>query len=458
MLKKKITIFYIAALIFTLDRLSKYFILKLSNSVEEFNIPVTSFLNFNLVWNNGIAFGLFSFNEQFYYNIITLIIIIITLVILLFAIKSNGVEKIGFSMIFGGSLGNIFDRLYYTAVVDFIDIHINSYMTDDEIHHVSLSWKYNERMLFPKLISRVGDNYQASSLPPVGTGSDSKDDRDAYCYDQVFDPAKASEAGVLDCVQNATNIPASLKEAAMVALHQRGYKPDGLDEKECLLVAKPLDGSDLTDEEKALFREAIFEHRKDLKAVAKKMNKSMGNVITYYLGSYKHSDDYRLLKLVCQQEKEKAEDEVPDNDICRLCREGGHLLVCDSCDLAYHTECLKPAIETVPEGEWNCDYCLDEKLMAARDAILAQSNLLRKEQEEEVNDSNFRKRLYTGTIPDPEILIRTGGTKRLSNFLLWQLAYTEIFFINKLWPDFNENDFNKIILKYNKIKRNFGKI
>ena len=126
MLKKKITIFYIAALIFTLDRLSKYFILKLSNSVEEFNIPVTSFLNFNLVWNNGIAFGLFSFNEQFYYNIITLIIIIITFIILFFAIKSVGVEKIGFSMIFGGSLGNIFDRLYYTAVVDFIDLHINN--------------------------------------------------------------------------------------------------------------------------------------------------------------------------------------------------------------------------------------------------------------------------------------------------------------------------------------------
>ena len=126
MLKKKITIFYIAVLIFTLDRLSKYFILKLSNSVEEFNIPVTSFLNFNLVWNNGIAFGLFSFNEQFYYNIITLVIVLITLVILFFAIKSAGVEKIGFSMIFGGSLGNIFDRLYYSAVVDFIDFHINN--------------------------------------------------------------------------------------------------------------------------------------------------------------------------------------------------------------------------------------------------------------------------------------------------------------------------------------------
>ena len=75
-----------------------------------------------------------------------------------------------------------------------------------------------------------------------------------------------------------------------------------------------------------------------------------------------------------------------------------------------------------------------------------------------INASNFEKELYTKNIPDPEILIRTGGTKRLSNFLLWQLAYTEIFFVDKLWPDFNENDFNKIIIKFNKIKRNFGKI
>jgi len=75
-----------------------------------------------------------------------------------------------------------------------------------------------------------------------------------------------------------------------------------------------------------------------------------------------------------------------------------------------------------------------------------------------ININSFEKELYTRNIPDPEILIRTGGTKRLSNFLLWQLAYTEIFFINKLWPDFNDNDFNKIILNYKRIKRNFGKI
>ena len=75
-----------------------------------------------------------------------------------------------------------------------------------------------------------------------------------------------------------------------------------------------------------------------------------------------------------------------------------------------------------------------------------------------ININNFEKELYTKGLPDPEILIRTGGAKRLSNFLLWQLAYTEIFFIDKLWPDFNENDFNKVINKFYSVKRNFGNI
>ena len=71
---------------------------------------------------------------------------------------------------------------------------------------------------------------------------------------------------------------------------------------------------------------------------------------------------------------------------------------------------------------------------------------------------NVKKFLYTENIPDPDILIRTGNTKRLSNFLLWQIAYSEIFFEKKLWPAFNEKDYNKIITKFKKIKRNFGNI
>ena len=77
---------------------------------------------------------------------------------------------------------------------------------------------------------------------------------------------------------------------------------------------------------------------------------------------------------------------------------------------------------------------------------------------DKVNEKNFSKYLQTKNIPDPEILIRTGNTKRLSNFLLWQLAYTEIFFEKKLWPDFSEKEYVKIIKNFRKIKRNFGKI
>ena len=75
-----------------------------------------------------------------------------------------------------------------------------------------------------------------------------------------------------------------------------------------------------------------------------------------------------------------------------------------------------------------------------------------------INEKNFIKYLQTKDIPDPDLLIRTGNTKRLSNFLLWQLAYSEIFFEKKLWPEFNERDYNKIIKSFKKIKRNFGKI
>ena len=75
-----------------------------------------------------------------------------------------------------------------------------------------------------------------------------------------------------------------------------------------------------------------------------------------------------------------------------------------------------------------------------------------------ISEKNISNNLYTKNIPDPDILIRTGNTQRLSNFLLWQSAYTEIFFVKKLWPDFNENDFHKVIKKFIKIKRNFGSI
>ena len=88
---------------------------------------MTSFLNFNLIWNDGIAFGMFSFEKQIYYNILTSLIVLITLIILWMITRTKKIEKLAFMMIFGGSIGNIFDRLYYSAVIDFIDIHVKNF-------------------------------------------------------------------------------------------------------------------------------------------------------------------------------------------------------------------------------------------------------------------------------------------------------------------------------------------
>ena len=91
-----------------------------------------------------------------------------------------------------------------------------------------------------------------------------------------------------------------------------------------------------------------------------------------------------------------------------------------------------------------------------QEIIKAIRNIIKKKKR--LNEENISKFLYTKNIPDPDILIRTGNTKRLSNFLLWQLSYSEIFFSKKLWPEFTEEDYNKIINRYKSTKRNFGKI
>ena len=90
-----------------------------------------------------------------------------------------------------------------------------------------------------------------------------------------------------------------------------------------------------------------------------------------------------------------------------------------------------------------------------REIVYAFNKLKKKSK---ISENDINNNLYTKNIPDPEILIRTGNTQRLSNFLLWQAAYTEIFFEKKLWPDFKDKDLNKIVKKFNSIKRNFGKI
>ncbi len=93
----------------------------------------------------------------------------------------------------------------------------------------------------------------------------------------------------------------------------------------------------------------------------------------------------------------------------------------------------------------------------SKDEILRSLKIIIKKKMK-VNVKNIQNNLYTSGMPDPDILIRTGNTNRLSNFMLWQLSYSEIFFVKKLWPDFNKNDFKKILNQFKEIKRNYGKI
>ena len=127
MKKKFFWNFFFIFTVFLLDRVSKISIINLLENSDNGHIQVTNFLSFNLIWNEGIAFGLFSFDEKLYYNFLTIIIILVTTIILWMIIKTKGLEKIAFLMIFGGSLGNIFDRLVYSSVPDFIDLHYNNF-------------------------------------------------------------------------------------------------------------------------------------------------------------------------------------------------------------------------------------------------------------------------------------------------------------------------------------------
>ena len=123
-LKKFFSNFIILIIIFLIDRVSKLYILKLAEVENKVDIYVTSYLNLFLIWNKGVAFGLLSVDESLLYNVVTAIIVIIVLIILIMITRSEGLEKYALSCVFGGAIGNLFDRFYYSAVPDFIDFHI----------------------------------------------------------------------------------------------------------------------------------------------------------------------------------------------------------------------------------------------------------------------------------------------------------------------------------------------
>ena len=128
MLKKNLIIFFSVVLIFFIDRISKILVISKSEKLNQNEIFSTKFINFHLIWNEGIAFGLLSFSNSSTYQIMTLFILLVILILIFYMFKTDMFyEKIGFILIIGGAVGNLFDRFFYSAVPDFIDLHINNF-------------------------------------------------------------------------------------------------------------------------------------------------------------------------------------------------------------------------------------------------------------------------------------------------------------------------------------------
>ena len=121
------TNFFLIIFIFFLDRVSKFYVISQNEKNISADLFTSKFLNISLIWNEGIAFGLFSFDDSYFYNFLTILIIIIIIVIFFMILKSKGLKKFSFLMIFGGALGNLYDRIFFKAVPDFIDFHIGNF-------------------------------------------------------------------------------------------------------------------------------------------------------------------------------------------------------------------------------------------------------------------------------------------------------------------------------------------
>ena len=113
--------------IFMLDRISKIHVINLSNKLFDIELFTSKFLNITLIWNEGIAFGLFSASHEYWYNFLTIIIVLTAIFILIMSIKQSGMQKYFLLLVFGGALGNLYDRIFFKAVPDFIDLHVENF-------------------------------------------------------------------------------------------------------------------------------------------------------------------------------------------------------------------------------------------------------------------------------------------------------------------------------------------
>ena len=132
MISKNLKFFFnisliVPVFIFTLDRISKIYVINLSKNLFDIELYTSKFLNITLVWNEGIAFGLFSASHEYLYNFLTILISIVAIILLVMSIRQNGIQKYFLLIVFGGALGNLYDRIFFRAVPDFIDLHVENF-------------------------------------------------------------------------------------------------------------------------------------------------------------------------------------------------------------------------------------------------------------------------------------------------------------------------------------------
>ena len=125
--KRLIINLFTVIIIFSLDRISKFYVISQSEKNLSYDLFQSKFLNINLVWNEGIAFGLLSFDKDHLYNLLTILIVVLIIIIFFMILKNRGFKKYSLLMVLGGALGNLYDRIYFKAVPDFIDFHIGNF-------------------------------------------------------------------------------------------------------------------------------------------------------------------------------------------------------------------------------------------------------------------------------------------------------------------------------------------
>lgn len=192
----------------------------------------------------------------------------------------------------------------------------------------------------------------------------------------MWAPEIAEENGIdLDDGNNILNkVKYNLKEEAYLLLMSKSF--DSEEFSKHLGKLKPYDGSDWDEDTRKQFSEEMFRSRKDMNAVASHLKIPMKVCLTYYFGTFKSSDDYRLLKTVCNEERAgRLEALDHDTDACYICGDGGNLLICDGCEKEYHLACLRPRLEIVPEGDWECDECVAIKFLEAKDYLIQKTSL-----------------------------------------------------------------------------------